>query len=85
MERPFEKEAFDAFQGMDGDKALGPDTLWLFSSIVGSFRRYFAGFSKVLNYYKFEKSLNTTFVPLIPKKSCQHQGFSPYLLGRECL
>lgn len=54
LERPFEEEVIhDVIRSFNGDKSPGPD-----------------GFSLTFFYYKgqFEKSLNATFITLIPKK-----------------
>ena len=77
--RPFDKdEVFDAIKNMNGDIALGPDG-WFFccfpSKLLGSHkRRYNAGFvffffPKAFHEYGlFERSLNASFVALIPNE-----------------
>ena len=72
LEMPFrEEEIFTAINEMDGDKALGPDdfsmALWQASwhfvkgKIMEMFRDFHANET-------FIKSLNATFLVLIPKK-----------------
>ena len=73
LEVPFtEEEVFDVLLGCSGDKALGPDgfsmTFWQFAwnfvkVDVMSFSREF------YEHDKFVKSLNATFMVLIPKKA----------------
>ncbi|XP_040989014.1 uncharacterized protein LOC121236643 [Juglans microcarpa x Juglans regia] len=73
LEREFEEEEIlDVVKGMDKDKAPGPDgfTLTFFQECWDVVRddilKVFAEFH---SFMKFEKSLNTTFIALIPKKA----------------
>ncbi|RVW42045.1 Transposon TX1 uncharacterized 149 kDa protein [Vitis vinifera] len=72
LETPFmEEEVFDALVGCNGDKAPGPDgfsmAFWLFAwdfvkaDVMSFFKEFYEN-------GKFVKSLNTTFLVLIPKK-----------------
>ncbi|RVW43416.1 Transposon TX1 uncharacterized 149 kDa protein [Vitis vinifera] len=72
LETPFlEEEVFDALVGCNGDKAPGPDgfsmAFWLFAwefvkaDVMGFFKEFYEN-------GKFVKSLNATFLVLIPKK-----------------
>lgn len=72
LERPFvEEEIYKAISDMAKDKALGPDgfsmgffqTRW--DIVKGDVMQIFNEFH---SFQKFEKSLNTTFIALIPKK-----------------
>ncbi len=71
MERDFEEsEVFEVVRAMNGDKALRPDgfslgfvkSFWevLKEDIMAVFREFYRKWS-------FEKSLNATFIALIPK------------------
>ena len=75
MERPFEEaEIFGVVMDFDGDKTLGPDgflmaffqTCWVVikTNLLEVFHFFFFN-----NNAQFEKSLNATFISLIPKKS----------------
>jgi exonuclease III len=73
LERAFEEEeVLGVVQGFVGDKAPGPDgfPMAFFQSCWGVVK---SDILKVLNYFhelgSFEKSLNATFLALIPKKS----------------
>ena len=72
FERPFEKEeVFQVLQNMEGDKAPRPDgfTMAFFKKcwrIVEA--DVMAFFGEIHEYGKFERSLNSTFISLIPKK-----------------
>ena len=67
----FEEEIFAALSSCYGDKALGPDrftmAFWLFcwdvvkSETLGLFREFYL-------HGTFQRSLNSTFLVLIPKK-----------------
>ena len=72
LEVPFtEEEVFGALLGCSGDKALGPNgfsmTFWQFSwdFVKDDVMRFFKEFYEHGN---FVKSLNATFLVLIPKK-----------------
>ena len=66
-----EEEIWAAVFGLNGDKAPGPDGLplafWSFSwdfvkaEVLGFFREFF-------EHYRFVKSLNATFLVLVPKR-----------------
>ena len=66
-----EEEVFGVLLGCNGDKALGPDgfsmAFWQFAwdFVKDNVMRFFRDFYK---HSKFVKSLNTTFLVLIPKK-----------------
>uniref|UniRef100_A0A2N9HJW1 Reverse transcriptase domain-containing protein n=1 Tax=Fagus sylvatica TaxID=28930 RepID=A0A2N9HJW1_FAGSY len=91
LERPFgEEEVAGVVAGFNGDKAPGPDgfSMGFFQSCwdilhtdVMAVLHYFHGLSS------FEKSLNATFVSLIPKKSAalEVKDFRPISLGRQIL
>ena len=71
LEEPFEeKEVWEVIKGMDRDKASGPDGLTLaffqgcWDVIKGDFMVVFAEFHA---RGKFVKSINSTFISLIPK------------------
>jgi hypothetical protein len=73
LERPFgEEEVADVVSGFNGDKAPGPDgfSMGFFQCCWDILRPDVMAF---LNYFhglcSFEKSLNATFVSLIPKKT----------------
>jgi hypothetical protein len=86
LERPFgEEEVAGVVAGFNGDKALGPDgfSMGFFQSCwdilhldVMAVLHYFHGLSS------FEKSLNATFVSLIPKKTAalEFKDFRPISL-----
>ena len=72
LERPFEEaENFEVIHSFHGDKSPGPDgfpmaffqTCWgiVKSNLLGVFHHFYAN-------GQFEKSLNATFITLIPKK-----------------
>ena len=72
LERPFEEaEIFDVIQSFHGDKSPGPDgflmaffqACWgiVKPDLIAVFHHFFAN-------GQFEKSLNATFIILIPKK-----------------
>ena len=89
LERPFEEsEIFDVIQSFQGDKSPGPDAFpmaffqacWgiVKPNLMVVFRHFFA-------YGQFEKSLDATFVTLIPKKHAANEirDFRPItLVGR---
>jgi len=91
LERPFEEvEVFEVIQNFNGDKSLGPDgfpmaffqACWeiLKSDLMVVFHHFYAR-------GQFEKSLNATFITLIPKKSVaiDVKDFSPIsLVGGVC-
>ena len=70
---------------MEGDKALGPDgfSLAFFHHCWGVVERdVLAVFEEFYQHSKFEKSLNATFIALIPKKNgaSNIQDFKPISL-----
>ena len=71
LEAPFlEKEVKDVVFGMDGKKALGPDgfSMAFFQACWGVLKEdIMAVFAEFHAQGKFEKSLNSTFISLIPK------------------
>lgn len=73
LEREFEEEEIlDVVNGMDKDKAPGPDgfTLTFFQDCWDVVRDdIMKVFAEVYSYKRFEKSLNATFIALIPKKA----------------
>jgi hypothetical protein len=71
LEEPFEeREVWEVIKGMDGDKAPGPDGFSMaffqecWSVIKGDFTVVFAEFHE---RGEFVKSINSTFIALIPK------------------
>ncbi|XP_028125321.1 uncharacterized protein LOC114322240 [Camellia sinensis] len=72
LERPFsEEEVFTALHSMSGDKAPGPDefTISVFQHCWGVVKtEVMAMFDQFHQTGEFEKSLNATFLALIPKK-----------------
>jgi hypothetical protein len=71
FEEPFEEsEVWEVIKGMDGDKASGPDGFSMaffqecWDVIKGDFMAVFAEFHE---RGKFVKSINSTFIALIPK------------------
>ena len=77
LERPFEEaEIFDVIQSFHGDKSPGPDgfpmaffqACWgiVKSDRLGVFHHFYAN-------GQFEKSLNATFITLIPKKQAARE------------
>jgi hypothetical protein len=72
LEKPFDREeVFQVIQNLQGDKAPGPDgfTMAFFQKcwqVVAD--DIMAFFGEVFEFCKFEKSLNATFISLIPKK-----------------
>uniref|UniRef100_A0A2N9H7P6 Reverse transcriptase domain-containing protein n=1 Tax=Fagus sylvatica TaxID=28930 RepID=A0A2N9H7P6_FAGSY len=91
LEHPFdEEEVAGVVAGFNGDKAPGPDGFsmgffqccWdILNPDVMTVLNYFHGLSS------FEKSLNSTFVSLIPKKTdaLEVKDFRPISLGRQIL
>ena len=73
LERSFEKdEILSVVRDMEGDKAPGPDgfSMAFFHhcwSVVG--KDVLVVFEKFYQHCKFEKSLNATFITLIPEKN----------------
>ena len=73
LERSFEKdEILSVVKDMEGDKAPSPDSFSMVFfhhcwSVVE--RDVLAVFEEFYQHYKFEKSLNATFIALIPKKN----------------
>ena len=72
LEKPLtEEEVFFAFHELNGEKALGPDgytvAFWQFSwemvkgEVMAVFKEFFV-------FDKFVKSLNSTFIVMVPKK-----------------
>ena len=94
LDRPFEEaEIFDVIQNFNGEKSPGPNgfpmaffhACWgiLKPDLMAVFRHFFA------NKGKFEKSLNATFITLIPKKNAaiEVKDFRPISLvlgGNHC-
>ncbi len=72
MERPFDREeVLQVLQNLQGDKAHGPDgiTMAFFQKCWRIVEvDVMAFFGEVYEYGKFERSLNATFISLIPKK-----------------
>jgi hypothetical protein len=72
LERPFElEEVVQVLKDVQGDKAPGPDgyTMAFFQKCWSVLEKDVMDFfGEVHTYCKFEKSLNTTFLSLIPKK-----------------
>jgi hypothetical protein len=89
LEAPFlEKEVKDVIFGMDGDKAPGPDgfSLAFFQACWEVLKKdIMAIFSDFYARGKFEKSLNSTFISLIPKVSgaAELKDFRPISLVSE--
>ena len=84
LEEPFEeREVREVIKGMDRDKALGPDGFSLafyqdcWEVVKGDFMVVFVDFH---SQGKFVKSINSTFVSLIPKFHGAKEpiGFSSY-------
>ena len=73
MERSFEKdEILSMVKDMERDKAPGPDgfSIAFFHHCWRVVERdVLAVFEEFYQHYKFEKSLNATFITLIPKKN----------------
>uniref|UniRef100_A0A2N9H040 Uncharacterized protein n=1 Tax=Fagus sylvatica TaxID=28930 RepID=A0A2N9H040_FAGSY len=72
LDRPFEEsEIVHVVQGCNGDKALGPDgfSLAFFQQCWGVVSKdMLAVYHEFHEYCSFERSLNATFISLIPKK-----------------
>jgi hypothetical protein len=72
LEREFEEqEVWEVVRILNGDKAPGPHgfTIAFFQKCWDVLKTYLmAVFSEFHNQCQFEKSFNTTFVSLIPKK-----------------
>jgi exonuclease III len=72
LERPFDREeVIQVLQNLEGDKAPGPDgfTMAFFQKCWRIVEvDVMAFFGEVYEYGKFERSLNATFISLIPKK-----------------
>jgi len=73
LERGFEEQkVWEVVREMNGDKAPGPDgfSMAFFQQCWGVFKKdIMAVFSEFHNSRQFERSLNTTFISLIPKKA----------------
>jgi len=73
LERAFEEqEVWEVVRDMNGDKAPGPDgfSMAFFQKCWGILKKYImAVFSEFHDSSQFERSLNATFVSLIPKKT----------------
>ena len=73
LERKFEREEiFQVVRDLEGDKALGPDgfTMAFYHHCWRVVEKdVLAVFEKFFQHCKFEKSLNATFITLIPKKN----------------
>jgi hypothetical protein len=73
LEREFEEEVWDVVRHMNGHKAPGPNgfTMAFFQKCWEILKNdLMAVFAEFHNSGQFEKSLNATFVSLIPKKTC---------------
>jgi spermidine synthase len=73
LEREFEEEVWDVVRDMNEDKAPGPDcfTMAFFQKCWKILKNdLMVVFAEFHNRGHFEKSLNATFVSLIPKKTC---------------
>jgi hypothetical protein len=72
LDRPFElDEVVQVLKGLQGDKAPGPDgfSMAFFQKCWQVVETdVMAFFGEVYEHCKFEKSLNATFISLIPKK-----------------
>jgi hypothetical protein len=84
LERGFEEqEVWEVVREMNEDKAPGPDgfSMAFFQKCWGVLKKdIMAVFSKFHNSCQFERSLNATFVSLIPKKADAVE-VSPYQFG----
>ena len=73
LERRFEnEEIFRVVKELEGDKASGPDgfSMAFYHHCWGVVERdVLAAFEEFYQHSKFEKSLNATFIALIPKKN----------------
>ena len=73
LERRFEKDEIPlVVREMEGDKTLGPDGFsmnFFYHCWRVVDRNVLAVFEEFYQHYKFEKSLNATFIALIPKKN----------------
>jgi hypothetical protein len=73
LERPFqEEEVLQALLSMDEDKAPGPDgfPIAFYRSCWSIVKAYILSvFHNFHRHERFEKSLNATFIALIPKKT----------------
>ena len=73
LERQFEKDEIPlVVREMEGDKTLGPDGFsmtFFYHCWTVVDRDVLAVFEEFYQHYKFEKSLNATFIALIPKKN----------------
>lgn len=70
LERPFSEEVCEALQKMSGDKAPGPDgfTMLFFQRSWEVVKTdVLALFAQFYQSEQFERSLNATFVALIPE------------------
>ena len=77
LERPFEEsEIFEVIKEFNGDKSPGPDrfSMAFFQACWGILKSYLMAFHHFHVTGQFEKSLNATFITLIPKKSCNSGG-----------
>ena len=75
---------------MEGDKATGPDgfTMAFYRHCWRLVKKdVLAVFDEFFQYCKFEKSLNATFIALIPKKNdaSNIRDFRPISLAGECV
>ena len=73
LERRFEKDEIPlVVREMEGDKTLSPDGFsmnFFYHCWRVVDRNVLAVFEEFYQHYKFEKSLNATFIALIPKKN----------------
>ena len=73
LERKFEREEIlQVVSDLEGDKAPGPDgfTMTFYHHCWRVVEKdVLAVFDEFFQHYKFEKSLNATFIALIPKKN----------------
>ena len=90
LEQRFEQEVLRVVKELEGDKTLGPDgfSLAFFHHCWGVVERdVLAAFEEFYLYSNFEKSLNVTFIALVPKKNgaSNIRDFRPISLVGECL
>jgi len=72
LEREFEEEVWDVIRDLNGDKALGPNgfTMAFFQKCWEFLKNdLMAIFAEFHNRCQLEKSLDATFVSLVPKKT----------------
>ena len=72
LERKFKREEIlQVVRDLEGDKAPGPDglTMAFYHNYWRVVEDVLAVFEEFFQHCKFEKSLNATFIALIPKKN----------------